>query len=95
MSEFKEILSKKALIAIGIISLSILIVGMILMALGYNEACFIENSVVQIIFEIITFTGNGLFLIMVIAIFSFIYDKRFAKNFFLMWILSGSINSML
>ena len=95
MTEFKEILSKRSLIVIGLISLLLFISGMIFLILDYNEALYIENSIVQLIFEIITFTGNGLFLILVIAIFSFIYDKRFAAGFFLMWIISGINNSML
>ena len=95
MTEFKEILSKRSLIVIGFISLLLFISGMIFLILDYNEALYIENSIVQLIFEIITFTGNGLFLILVIAIFSFIYDKRFAAGFFLMWIISGINNSML
>ena len=95
MSDYEEILSKRALISIGIVSLALLVVGTILLILDYNEALYKENSIVQLIFEIITFTGTGLFLIIVVAIFNFVYDKRFAKNFFLMWIFSGSINSML
>jgi len=95
MTEVKEILSKRSLIVIGFISLLLFIIGIILLILDYNEALYIENSIVQLIFEIITYTGNGLFLILVIAIFSFIYDKRFAAGFFLMWIISGISNSML
>ncbi|MFX1340336.1 MAG: phosphatase PAP2 family protein [Promethearchaeota archaeon] len=95
MTEFTEILPKRSLIIIGLICFILFIIGMILLILNYNEAFYIENSVVQLLFEIITFTGNSLFLILTIAVFYFIYDKRFAKNFFLMWIFSGSINSML
>jgi len=95
MSDYEETLSKRALIVICIVSLALLIVGTILLILDYNEALYIENSIVQLIFEIITFTGNGLFLILTVAVFNFIYDKRFAKNFYFMWIFSGGINTML
>ncbi len=95
MTESKEILSKRALILIGIISLMIFLVGVILIVLGYNEAFYIENPLVQIIFGIITYSGNALFLILVIAIFSFSYDKRFANNFFFIYILSGYINTLI
>ena len=95
MTESKEILSKRALIIIGIISLIIFFVGVILIFLGYNEAFYVENSLVQIIFGIITFSGNAFFLIIVIAIFTFSYDKRFAKNFFFIYILSGYINTLI
>ena len=95
MTESKEILSKRSLMVIGFIILLLFIIGMILLILDYNEALYIENSIVQLIFEIITFTGESLFLILVFAILIFIYDKRFAVNFFLMYGISGIINSML
>jgi len=95
MSESEEILSKRSLIIIGIISLFLLVVGIILVVLDYNEALYIENSIVQIIFEIITFTGTGLPLIILIAIFSFTYDKRFAKNFFFLMFFTGLTNMTL
>ena len=89
----EEVLSKKGLIAIGIVSFLILIIGGVLLLLGYNEAFYVESFIVQIIFGIITFSGNSLILILVIATFCFIYDKRFAKNFFFMYIFSGVINT--
>jgi membrane-associated phospholipid phosphatase len=95
MAESKEILSKGALILIGIISLTIFIIGILLIALGYNEAFYVENSIVLLIFEIITFSGNAFFLIIFIAIFTFSYDKRYAKNFFMIYILSGYVNTLI
>ncbi len=95
MTETKEVLSKRSLITIGSLFFLLFLIGTILLVLDYNEALYIENSIVQLIFEMITFTGNGLFLILTIAVFNFVYDKRFAKNFFIMWIFSGGINSML
>ena len=81
MSESEEILSKRALIVIGIISLLLLVVGIILVALDYNEALYVENSIVQIIFEIITFTGNGLFLILTGGSFQFYLWQTIRKEF--------------
>ncbi len=95
MSEDKEILSKKALILIGITSFTIFVVGIILLLSGYNEAFYIDNFIVQLIFGIITLAGNALVLIIIIAIFSFIYDKRFAKKFFMLYIFSGVINTII
>lgn len=95
MTESKEILSKRSLMVIGFITLLLFIIGMILLILDYNEALYIKNSIVQLIFEIITFTGESLFLILVFAILIFIYDKRFAVSFFLMYGISGICNSML
>ena len=95
MSESEEkILSKRALVCLCFVSLALFIIGMILVILDYNEAFYIENPIVQLIFEIITSTITGAFLIFVVAVLNFVYDKRFAKNFYLMWLL-GSSNSML
>ena len=95
MTESKEILSKRSLMVIGFLTLLLFIIGMILLILDYNEALYIKNSIVQLIFEIITFTGDSFFLILVFAILIFIYDKRFAVSFFLMYGISGICNSML
>lgn len=88
MSENDEILSKNGLLIIGITSVAILIVGLILLALGYNEAFYSSNSGVRAIFEIITFTGKTEFFIILIVILFFVYDKRFTKNLIASLLLS-------
>jgi len=79
MSE-EIILSRKALIMIGIISAVIVIIGIIMIALGYNEAFYLNYTLIQALFKAITYLGEAIVLIIIIAIFYIIYDKKFAKN---------------
>ena len=95
MSESEEILSKRALIVIGIISLSIFVIGMALLALGYNKAFYVENYIVQFIFIIVTDLGPSWLTLYLIAILYFIYDKRFAKNLYSLFLFSAHINSLI
>jgi len=95
MSEKDEILTNKGLILIGITSGAILIVGLILLALGYNEAFYSSNSGVRAVFQIITDTGDEVFYIIVIAVFFIAYDKKFAKNLLFSLIISTYINNFL
>ena len=91
MSE-EKILSKKGLIIIGAISLIVIIIGIILLALGYNEAFYLNFTLIQAIFKGITYLGEAIILIMIVAIFYFIYDKRFAKNLALCLMTSAYVN---
>ncbi len=95
MSDEREFLSKKSLIVIGITSATIFVGGIILLALGYNEAFYVDNALVQIIFEIITFTGEALFFIILISIFYVAYDKRFAKNMAFSLLFSVYLNQFI
>ena len=95
MSEINEILSKKGLIIIGITSAAILIVGLILLALGYNEAFYSSNSVVQAIFQVITDTGDETFYIILISAFFIAYDKKFTKNLIFSLLFSAYLNNFL
>ncbi len=95
MSENKEILSKNALIIIGITVISILIVGIVLLALGYNEAFYVESESLRTVFKLISFTGESIFFIVLIAIFYIAYDKKFAKNLALTLLFSAYLNEFL
>lgn len=95
MESEQKLLSKAALIAIGVIAAVILVVGLSLLGLGYNYAFFNGNSTVQAIFEVITFTGESIFFIVLVAIFYIVYDKRFAKNLALSLLASTYINEVL
>ncbi|MFX1392939.1 MAG: phosphatase PAP2 family protein [Promethearchaeota archaeon] len=79
MSE-ENILSRKALIMIGIISVVIVIIGIILIVLGYNEAFYLNYTLIQAFFKAITYLGEAIVLIIIIAIFYIMYDKKFAKS---------------
>ena len=91
MSE-EEILSKKALIVICVISIIIIAVGMILLALGYNKAFYLNYTLIQAIFKAITYLGEPVVFIIIVAIFYIVYDKKFAKNLAFSLLISGFIN---
>ena len=93
--EKDEILTNKGLILIGITSVAILIVGLTLLALGYNEAFYSSNSGVRAVFQLITDTGDEVFYIIVIAVFFIIYDKKFAKNLLFSLLITTYINNFL
>jgi membrane-associated phospholipid phosphatase len=93
--EKNEILTNKGLILIGITSVAILIVGLILLALGYNEAFYSSNSGVRAIFQLITDTGDEMFYIILIAVFFIAYDKKFAKNLLFSLLITTYINNFL
>lgn len=93
--EKDEILTNKGLILIGITSVAILIVGLILLALGYNEAFYSSNSGVRAVFQLITDTGDEMFYIIVIAVFFIAYDKKFAKNLLFSLLVTTYINNFL
>ena len=93
MSE-EEILSQKALIVICVISAIIIAVGMILLALGYNEAFYLNYTLILAIFKAITYLGEAIVFLIIIAIFYIAYDKRFAKNLAFSLLISGYINEL-
>ncbi len=92
MSKNIEYLSKRTLILICCIFLSILILGLLFLVLGYNEAFYIENDAVQSIFLVFTFFGDKIFYIIIISILLFVYNKKFAKNLGLFLLSSSLLN---
>ena len=94
MSENKESLSKQAIIILAIISLFIFVVGIIMLLLGYNEAFYSDSSTIRGIFKAISFTGEAIFFIVLIAVFFIAYDKKFAKNLAMTLMASTYINEM-
>jgi membrane-associated phospholipid phosphatase len=95
MEEQEELLSRNALVIIGIISGIVFILGMLLLALGYNEAFYSEDSSVRAIFQLITDLGSDIAFIMIMAILYMVYDKRFAKNLALNLLLANYLNSFI
>ena len=93
--EKDEILSNKGLILIGITFVAILVVGLTLLALGYNEAFYSPNSGVRAVFQVITDTGDEMFYIIIIAVFFIAYDKKFAKNLLFSLLITTYINNFL
>ncbi len=95
MDEHEELLSHNALVIIGIISGIVFVVGMFLLALGYNEAFYVEEPLVRAIFQLITDLGSDIAFIMIMAILYMVYDKRFAKNLALNLLLTNYLNSFI
>ena len=89
-----EILSKKSLIIIEIAWFLIFSIGLIL-ALYFNEAFYSTSSAVRTIFEVITYLGENIVLIAMVAFFYVVYDKKFAKNLGFSLLTSGYINGVL
>lgn len=95
MGENDEYLSKTVLMVISVCALTILVVGVILLALGYNEAFYSDVSILRAIFGAITYLGEAIVLIIVIALFYVAYDKKFGKNLAFNLVFSLYLNSFL
>ena len=78
MSESKENLSNKGLLAIGIIFIATLLIGIILYYTGLNEAFYSDTG--QSVFKIITYLGEPIVFIIIAAILYIAYNKVYAKN---------------
>lgn len=91
MSEKKEILSKRGLMVIGIVSLIILLLGIILIYSGLNEEFYSESATP--IFKMITYLGEPVVFLVIIIILYLAYNKKVAKNLLLSILVSYYINA--
>ncbi len=80
MSENSKILSKKELITVSVIFVVVLVIGLILIFLGFNELFYSTSTTIRAFFKIITYLGEPIVFIVMVAVLFFVYDKRFAKN---------------
>lgn len=94
MSESDKIFNKKELITISVIFVVILVVGLILLFLGYNEAFYSSSSTMRSIFKAITYLGEPIVFIVMVAVFFIAYDKKFAKNLALSLLFSTYLNEL-
>ena len=94
MSEKNEFLSKKTLMIIGITCIAILIVGLISLIPEVNEAFASDSSVIRAIFNAITYLGDPVVFIVIVAILYIAYNKKFAKNLTLSLIFSYYLNGI-
>jgi len=94
MSESSKIFSKKELITIAIIFVVVLLLGLIPLFLGLNEAFYSSSSTIRSIFKLITYLGEPIVFIVLVAVFFIIYDKKFAKNLALSLLFSTYINEL-
>ncbi|MHA1987030.1 MAG: phosphatase PAP2 family protein [Promethearchaeota archaeon] len=95
MSEKKEFVSKKGLMIIGIVSLTILIIGVILYFTNFNLAFYSSINSVQAIFKAITYLGEPVVFIIIIAILYLIYSKTYAKTLAFSLLFSYYLNGVL
>ncbi|MBY9004200.1 MAG: phosphatase PAP2 family protein [Candidatus Lokiarchaeota archaeon] len=95
MSENKVGISKKGLIINLAIFAVILLVGLILLMTGFNEAFFSTSSTMRSIFKYITYLGEPIVFIVIIAILFIVYDKKYAKNLLLVLLLVSYVNEFL
>lgn len=94
MSEKREFLSKRALLIIGITWLAILVVGVISLIPEVNLAFYSSSSTVRAIFTAITYLGDPLVFIIIVAILYLAYNKTYAKNLTLSLLFSYYINGI-
>ncbi|MFX0023379.1 MAG: phosphatase PAP2 family protein [Candidatus Hermodarchaeota archaeon] len=95
MSEKREYLSKRALMIIGITALVVLVIGLILYYTGLNEAFYSSSSTIQAIFKAITFLGESIVFIIIIAMLYLGYNKSYAKNLAVVLLISQYLNQLL
>ena len=94
MSESNKNLSKKELITVSVIFVVVLVMGLILIVLGFNEAFYSSSSTIRSIFKAITYLGEPIVFIVMVALFYIIYDKRFAKNLALSLLFTVYLNEV-
>ncbi|MHA2181251.1 MAG: phosphatase PAP2 family protein [Promethearchaeota archaeon] len=95
MSEKKKNLSQKGIMVIGIVSLAILIIGIILYYVNLNEAFYVSNNTVQSIFKAITYLGEPVVFIIIVAILFLVYSKTYAKTLAFSLLFSYYLNGVL
>ena len=92
MSENNKNLNKNELITVSVIFVVVLVLGLILMGLGLNEAFYSSSSTIRSIFKAITYLGEPIVFIVMVAVFYIIYDKKFAKNLALSLVFTVYLN---
>lgn len=84
----------KAVIAgIAIGAGAILAVGLVLLALGLNEAFYSDDAVLRAAFKVITFAGDELFFIILVAFLYFGVNKTFARRLVFGFLLNTHVNT--
>lgn len=78
-----------------LIFIAVTILGLVLLALGYNESFYSRSSFVRAIFTAVTYLGEPVVFILLIGIFFIAYDKKFAKNLAMNLMISTYMNSIL
>nr|MDO8084405.1 phosphatase PAP2 family protein [Candidatus Sigynarchaeum springense] len=82
----------KLLISFIVVSASVLVAGLVLIATGSNEAFFSNDPAAQCIFGAITQAGDELFFIVVISFLYFGADKVFGRKLLYGFLISTQVN---
>ncbi len=72
-------LKKPLFLVFVAIFISILVVGLILLSLGYNLAFYNSDPIVQAVFKFFTETGSDLFYIAALSLIYLTFDKKYAR----------------
>lgn len=92
MSENKVDISKKGLVINLAIFAVLILVGLILVMIGFNEAFYSTSSTMRSIFKYVTYLGEPIVFIVIITILFIVYDKKYAKNLLLVLLIISYIN---
>jgi membrane-associated phospholipid phosphatase len=93
MEKSSSIFSWKTLLLFLFITILIAVLGLALIP-NFNEAFYVDISIVKLIFTIITNLGETIVFIVLVAIIFIAYDKKFAKNLAFSLLITYYINSV-
>jgi len=94
MSEYELKLSKRGWLINIVLLVLITAIGLILLAVGLNEAFYSSSSTIRAIFKAITYLGEPIVFIVIVAVFYITYDKKFAKNIAVSLLITLYLNEL-
>ncbi|MHA1370679.1 MAG: phosphatase PAP2 family protein [Promethearchaeota archaeon] len=86
---------KKLLIILVLFILTATIIGALLLSLGLNESFYVSNKSVRAVFSVITFGGDEITFIILLALIFYMIEKRFGKKLMHSFLISVYINTLL
>ena len=95
LSDYELKLSKKGWLINILLLVVVTLIGLILLLSGLNNAFYSSSSTAQSIFKIITYLGEPIVFIVVVAVFYIVYDKKFAKNLAVSLLITVYLNELL
>ena len=95
LSDYELKLSKKGWLINILLLVIVTLIGLILLWSGLNNAFYSSSGTVQSIFKIITYLGEPIVFIVVVAVFYIVYDKKFAKNLAVSLLITVYLNELL
>jgi len=90
--ESEKIFSWKTLLIFFFVTVLIAVIGLALIP-NFNEAFYVDISIIKLIFTVITNLGETIVFIVLVAIIYVIYDKKFAKDLAFSLLITYYINS--